>query len=186
MRFILAAAVSFALAALAYAQTQPQNMLVHGQSINGMLEINGSAEHVINLESEQFVYGEVIQHDVDVTVTIFDPNDNVADRFDLSARGTEPLEIETRVAGQYRIEITPEEDESGSYSISIERVEAVNTDPVRRLDQLLSQFTGDDVPGGVVAVVRDGEIVHYQAVGMANLVHDVPFDFSDAQSRPGT
>jgi len=164
------------LATLVQAQTEQRIVLVPGQSAHGTLNIDGSAEHVIELESDQFVYGEVIQHDVDVTVTIFDPNDNVADRFDLSARGAEPLEIETRVAGQFRIEISPAETESGSYSINIERVEAVNTDPVRRLDQLLSQFTGDDVPGGVVAVVRDGEIVHSQSVGMANLTHDVPFD----------
>jgi CubicO group peptidase (beta-lactamase class C family) len=176
MRIVLAAVVSLALAALAQAQMERPTMLVPGQPAHGTLEIDGSAEHLIELESEQFVYGEVIQHDVDVTVTIFDPNDNVADRFDLSARGAEPLEIETHVAGQFRIEISPAEEESGSYSINIERVEAVNTDPVRRLDQLLSQFTGDDVPGGVVAVVRDGEIVHSQSVGMANLVHDVPFD----------
>ena len=176
MKIVLAAVVSLALATPVQAQTEQQNILVPGQSAHGTLNIDGTAEHVIDLESDQFVYGEVIQHDVDVTVTIFDPNDNVADRFDLSARGAEPLEIETRVAGRFRIEISPAEEESGSYSISIERVEAVNTDPVRRLDQLLSQFTGDDVPGGVVAVVRDGEIVHSQSVGMANLVHDVPFD----------
>lgn len=176
MRIVFAAVVGLALATLVQAQTERPNMLAPGQSAHGTLEIDGSAEHVIELDSGQFVYGEVIQHDVDVTVTIFDPNDDVADRFDLSARGAEPLEMETRVAGQFRIEVSPAEEESGSYSISIERVEAVNTDPVRRLDQLLSQFTGDDVPGGVVVVVRDGEIVHSKAVGMANLAHEVPFD----------
>ena len=176
MRFVPVALACLALVAPVHSQTETENLLHNGQSVHGTLAAEGSAEYFINLEDEQFVYGEVIQHDVDVTVTVFDPNDNVADRFDLSARGAEPVEFDTRVTGTFRIEITPADEESGRYSISIDRVESLHTDPVRRLDQLLSQFTGDDVPGGVVAVVRDGEIVHSQSVGMANLAHNVPFD----------
>lgn len=42
------------------------------------------------------------------------------------------------------------------------------------LDDLFSAWDGSDRPGGVVAVVRDGAIVHTKAYGMADLERSVP------------
>ncbi len=44
-----------------------------------------------------------------------------------------------------------------------------------RVDLLMADYSGPDTPGGVVAVVRAGEIVFQRAYGMANLTHDIPF-----------
>ncbi|MGY8794502.1 MAG: serine hydrolase domain-containing protein, partial [Woeseiales bacterium] len=67
------------------------------------------------------------------------------------------------------------DDQPGDYSISLQRIEAVALVPERRLDQLLSAFEGDDQPGAVVAVIRNGRVIHSHAVGMANLQHRIPF-----------
>lgn len=42
------------------------------------------------------------------------------------------------------------------------------------MDELFSAWSGDDVPGVVVSVVRDGEPVFAKGYGMANLTHDIP------------
>jgi CubicO group peptidase (beta-lactamase class C family) len=39
----------------------------------------------------------------------------------------------------------------------------------------MAQYDRDDVPGGVVGVIRDGELAFAEAYGMANLSHGIPF-----------
>jgi CubicO group peptidase (beta-lactamase class C family) len=141
-----------------------------------MLEVHDQADYATDLEANNFVYGEIDQVDFDVKVTVLDPSGNIVGTFDGSARGAEPIQFESKTAGRFTIRIEGFEDQSGSYSIALERAEPVATDPQERLDQLLSAYVGDSTPGAIVAVIRDGEVVHYQAVGMANLTFDIPFD----------
>ncbi len=130
----------------------------------------------MELAAEQFVYAEVDQVDVDVLVNVFDHEGVLVNRFDQSKRGNEPIQFETKKTGLYRLVIEPvAEDANGSVVIELETAEPVATAPEARLDQLLSQFKGDDTPGAIVAVIRGGEIVYLQAVGMANLRHGIPF-----------
>ena len=42
------------------------------------------------------------------------------------------------------------------------------------VDEFLSQWDKNDMPGGAVGVVKDGKLVYKRAFGMANLDHDVP------------
>ncbi|MEO0556655.1 MAG: serine hydrolase [Bacteroidota bacterium] len=49
------------------------------------------------------------------------------------------------------------------------------TDPEATVQQLFAHRAGDDTPGALVAVVQDGEIVHQEAFGMANLTHGIPY-----------
>jgi CubicO group peptidase (beta-lactamase class C family) len=147
-----------------------------GRTVAGSLEQDGRHEHFVELDAAQFVYGEVDQLDVDVKVTVFDPRGDIVGSFDGPARGAEAITLETGSAGRFRIEVAADDEQSGDYTLTLQRIEAVATDPAQRVDQLLSAFTGDDVPGGIVAVYRDGEVVHTQAVGMANLSHGLPFE----------
>jgi len=149
---------------------------VPGQPVSATLETNGQADYATDLEANNFVYGEVDQIDFDVKVTVLDENGNIVDSFDQSARGAEPIRFETKSAGRFTIRVAGFEEESGSYSIALQRAEPIATNPQERLDQLLSAFVGDGTPGAIVAVIREGEIVHYQAVGMANLTYGIPFD----------
>ncbi len=158
------------------ARSDAETVLVVGQPVSAMLEVHDQADYATDLEANNFVYGEIDQVDFDVKVTVLDPSGNIVGTFDGSARGAEPIQFESKTAGRFTIRIEGFEDQSGSYSIALERAEPVATDPQERLDQLLSAYVGDSTPGAIVAVIRDGEVVHYQAVGMANLTFDIPFD----------
>lgn len=152
-----------------------ESILSPGQSLSGTLEAEGSEEFVVDLDSNSFVYAEVDQLDFDARVTVLDPDGNIVGTYDGPARGAEPIQFETRTDGRFTIRVAGFEDQAGSFSIAVHRAEPVATDPKQRLDQLLSAFAGNDTPGAVVAVIRDGAVVHHQAVGMANLTYDIPF-----------
>ena len=152
-----------------------ESMLSPGQLLSGELAAGEHEEFVIDLESNSFIYAEVDQLDFDVRVTVLEPDGTIVGTFDGPARGTEPVRFETRTDGRYTIRVAGIEDQSGSFSIVVQRAEPVAADPKERLDQLLSAFAGDGTPGAVVAVIRDGQVIHHQAVGMANLTYDIPF-----------
>ena len=42
-------------------------------------------------------------------------------------------------------------------------------------NKLFEQFNNESTPGGVVMVMRDGEVVFERSFGMANLTHNIPF-----------
>ncbi len=130
--------------------------------------------YTIELGADQFVFGEVDQRSVDVAVTVRDPEGEVVRRFDDRRLGVERIHFETRPAGTYRIEVAPAGEGSGRYTVRLDRVEPVAVDLEERVGQLMAPYTGD-VPGGVVGVVRDGELVFARGYGMANLTHHVPF-----------
>ena len=46
-------------------------------------------------------------------------------------------------------------------------------DPASKVDALFAEFNAPDRPGYVVAVVRDGRVVHAKGYGMADLERDV-------------
>lgn len=148
--------------------------LVPGQVRSDSLAATDVHTYSIDLPAHQFVYGEADQQTVDVVVTVYAPDGGVVHQFDGPARGPETFQFDTDVAGRYRIEVKPFEQAEGRYTIAIERVEPVATEPARRVDQLMAAYDGTDVPGGVVAVVRDGEITFARGYGMANLEYGVP------------
>lgn len=43
-----------------------------------------------------------------------------------------------------------------------------------RVDSLMADYRGDDSPGAVVGVTRDGEVVFVKGYGMADLTHGIP------------
>lgn len=164
------------LSASVWAGADPTQTLDVGVPVTVALAEGASNSHWVDLEADHFVYGEVDQHDVDVKITVYDAGDQVVGLFDGPWRGDDPVYLDTESSGRFRIEVaTVEDDEAGSYTLTIERVEPVASEPEQRLTQLLSRFTGDDVPGAVVAVIRAGKVAHSQAVGMANLTFGIPF-----------
>jgi hypothetical protein len=135
--------------------------------------------HVYGLaaEKEQFVHGEAFQSGVDVVVTVTDPDGSTVGAFDSSARGPEYLHFETNKAGLYRISVTPFEDEEGEYSVRILRQEPLADTPEGKVDQMMAPY-GAETPGGVVAVVRGGEIDFSAGYGLANVEYGVPNSIS--------
>lgn len=135
----------------------------------------GTRGYTVDLAADHFVYGEVDQRTVDVRITVRDPAGKPVERVDGRRRGVEPFHFEAREPGTYRIEVAAAGDTAGSYGLRLERVEPVAVDVAGRVDQLMAPYAGD-VPGGVVAVVREGEVVFARGYGMADLTHGVPFE----------
>ncbi len=147
-----------------------------GQEVSDSLSSNSTHSYSINLDSDQFIYGKVEQKTVDVVVKIFDEQNEKIAEFDGPARGRETFLFETESSGKYKLEVTPFEKEQGEYSISISMVEPLATVPAERVEQLMTPYTGKDVPGAAVIVTKDEKVLFKGAVGMANLTYDVPFE----------
>ena len=144
-------------------------------STAGSLVPGGSATHTLDLDAGMFVHGEVDQQSVDVAVTVTDPSGETVREVDGRTRGLESFNFETEAAGTYVVTVAADDDDAGEYEFRVIRSEPVATDPVERLDQLMSPWDGDDRAGAIAAVVDNGELVHVHTVGMANLSHGVPW-----------
>lgn len=152
-----------------------QEELRVGRTLSGSLSAGDTASYSLQADSAQFIFLEVDQHSVDVVVRVLDPADAQRRRVDVTAAGPERLSGETIQAGTYTIQVIPFESDTGDYSITLLRLEDVETDPGKLVDQLMSPYDLDDTPGGVVHVWRDGRVLHSKAYGMANLSYGVPY-----------
>lgn len=186
MKHILAALVATGLSASFASAQQPATALTPGQLHTDSLAGEETDTFTVALEADRFVLGEVDQQTVDVVITVLGPDGERITRVDFSARGPEVFQFDTEAAGLHRIEVEPFEEGTGSYEIVLLRVEPVATQPEDRVGQLMAAYDRDDVPGGVVAVVRRGELAFAEAYGMANLTHSVPFTTTTASNIGST
>ena len=162
-------------ASLAASRTWAQDAtpLTIGEAVTRDLGSDDAHAYTLDLDAGQFVYGDVDQQTVDVVVTVYGPDDAVVQVFDNPARGPEPFQFKTVVAGSYRVEVTPFQEQEGRYVMQLRLAEPVATTPEGQVDQRMVLY-GEDTPGGVVAVVKDGEIIFAKGYGMANLEYRVP------------
>lgn len=174
LAIVLAMLVAGALAPGAVQAQEAATPLAEGQSRSDSLATGDPHTYTVDLEADQFVYGEANQQTVDVVVTVYGPDGNTLDAFDNPARGAEPFQFSTDAAGPHRIEVTPFEQEQGRYTVALKRVESVATAPEKRVDQLMAAYEGEDTPGGVVGVVQGGEVTFSEGYGMADLAQEIP------------
>jgi len=143
--------------------------------VEGELGVEVPDTFHLTLTSPMYLFGEVDQQSVDVVVTLFDSASNFIGRFDGPARGPEIFYFQTEYPGDYILEVAPFEKETGHYTLNLKVAEPLATDPRKQAVQLLTPFTGDDVPGASVGVMRDGKILYSKTCGMADLSYYVPF-----------
>lgn len=177
--FALLLTTSFVLA-------QTSKPISVGEEIEGSLQTGSAHSYTIELNAESYLYGIVNQKTVDVVVTIYNPGDEKAATFDSPARGRESFQLNTKAAGTYRIEVTPFEEEEGEYSIKIIKVESIAKDPAGKVDQWMTQYSGEDVPGAAAMVILNGEVVFQKSYGMANLAYNVPMGKETAHNIGST
>lgn len=146
-----------------------------GAIIEGRLEAETPDTFRLNLGADIYIFGVIDQISVDVVVTLYDSTGNNLGRFDGPDEGPETFQFEIDDAGEYLLEVAPFEDDSGSYTIELKIAEPIAKDPEKRADQLFTPYTGNDVPGGVIGVMRDGKLIFSKAYGMANLSHNIAF-----------
>lgn len=147
-----------------------------GKEISDSLPAKSSHSYNIELDSAQFVYGFVNQKTVDVAVKVLNPEGKPAAQFDGPGRGNEYFYFETKSAGKYTVQVTPFEESQGRYSIKFTRAEPLAREPGKRVSQYMTPYSGKDVPGAAVLVLKDDKILFQQAYGMANLTYQIPFE----------
>jgi len=152
-----------------------QDVMLLVPEVNHERQITTDETHVfeIDVPSDQFVVGEANQLTIDVVVTVYHPDGRLLDTFDSPARGPEPFQFESVQAGLHRIEVTPFAEETGQYVMQILLVEPVASTPEGKVDQLMA-FYNKSTPGGVIAVIKSGDVVFSKGYGMANLEYGIP------------
>jgi CubicO group peptidase (beta-lactamase class C family) len=179
-RTFAATTVTFAALAFAFfsapevgAQAIP---LSTGSPVAGSLQAADTVTYTVTAGEDYLVRGAVDQISVDVIVRVLHPAGRVVSTIDGPAEGPEHFQFETDEAGDWQIQVIPFEEGSGDYTITIDLLEPVATDPRGLADQLLSAYDRDDSPGAAVSVWRDGETLFSKAYGTANLAYGIPWD----------
>lgn len=143
--------------------------------VEGRLEQESPDTFYFDFSADTYIYGVCEQLTVDVVVSLFDSTGTSLGEFDGPATGPEDFMFEISDAGRYMLEIAPFEKKTGEYTLELKIVEPLATNPEKRADQLMVAYSGENVPGGVVAVIRDGKLVFSKAYGMAHLSHGIPY-----------
>ncbi len=171
--FNAVALASFTFASSLSAQAIP---LSAGSPLSGSLQAGDTVAYTVAAGDDYLVRGAVDQLTVDVIVRILNPAGRMVRTIDGPAEGPEHFQFETDAEGDWQIQVIPFEEGSGEYTIVLELLEPVATDPRELADQLLSAYDREDSPGAVVSVWRDGETVFSKAYGMANLSYGIPWE----------
>jgi len=168
-RFLLTAALLLvALPATAQQHLRP------GDRVEGSLTAESKDIYTFDAEEDYYLYGYVDQLTVDVVVTVFDPSGEQVNEFDSPARGPEPFQFSPEASGRFRVEVTSFEGAEGDYAMVLVAAEPKATNPRKLVDQMMTPFSGDDVPGAAISILLDGKIEFAKGYGMANLTYDVP------------
>ena len=146
-----------------------------GEVAEGTLELETPDTFYFDFGADTYIYGVCDQLTVDVVVSLYDSDGASLGKFDGPGVGPEEFNFEVSEAGRYKLEIAPFEKKTGGYTLELKIVEPVATDPAKRADQLMYTYSGDDVPGGVIGVIRDGQLIFSKAYGMADLTYGIPF-----------
>ncbi|HUP90515.1 MAG TPA: serine hydrolase [Longimicrobiales bacterium] len=168
---LLFAAFIAAAATPAFAQTS-YTIALKAPAVERIVMPGKAHTYSLNLPARYFVSAAADQRSADVVVKVFDPTGRQLGSWDGPARGDETFKFNTRVAGEYKIEVSAFERDSGAYALRLIRSEPFATSPEARVAQIMSDYDST-TPGGVVAVVRSGKIVFARGYGMANLEHGV-------------
>jgi CubicO group peptidase (beta-lactamase class C family) len=168
IRALVAATLLLALPASAQQHLRP------GDHAEGSLTAASKDIYTFDAETDFYLYGYVDQLTVDVVVTIVDPTGQHVNEFDSPARGPEPFQFSPEVSGRYRVEVTSFEGAEGDYEIVLVAAEPKATNPKRLVDQMMTPFSGNDVPGAAISILLDGKVAFAKGYGMANLAYNIP------------
>ena len=149
-----------------------QDTLRPGDMVGGSVSEGDTVFYVTDVDAGHFIMGEITDLTGNATVELLDPAGRAV------AGATYPLAFafETSEAGQYRFQIFVEDDGAGDFEVFLDRIEPIETDPAKLVDQLMFPYDRDDSPGAAVSVWQNGRNIFLGAYGMANLAYGIPFD----------
>ncbi|TDI73202.1 MAG: serine hydrolase [Bacteroidetes bacterium] len=164
---------SLLLLVLLFAQFASAQELKVGDEYPGTLTPDTTHTYTFQSYDGFYVYGFANQISVDVVVKVLDPDGEQIAEFDSPARGPEPFQITPEKDGEYTITIEPFEGAEGDYIIRLVANEKKETDPEKLVDQMMTPFSSDDVPGATISVVKNGKLIFSKGYGMSNLTYGV-------------
>lgn len=167
---LLFAAVLLLIASPANAQQH----LDPGDRVSGSLTAESKDTYTFDADEDFYLYGYVDQITVDVVVTVMDPDGARVNEFDSPARGPEPFQFSPETSGRYTLEITSFEGAEGTYEVVLVASEPKATNPRKLVDQMMTPFSADDVPGAAISILKEGKVAFAKGYGMANLTYDIP------------
>lgn len=147
-----------------------------GEIVEGSLELESPDTFYFDFSADTYIYGICNQVTVDVVVSLYDSAGSSLGQFDGPALGPEVFNFAIDEAGSYMLEIAPFEKKTGIYTLELKVVEPLATEPEKRADQLFYTYNEEGVPGGVVGVIKRGEVAFSKAYGLANLSHGIPYE----------
>jgi len=149
-----------------------QDTLRPGSLVGGSVSESDTVYYVIDVAAEHFIMGDVTDLTGNAIIQLLDPEGRQV------AGTTYPLAFafETSEAGQYRLQIFAEDDGAGGFEVFLDRIEPIETNPAKLVDQLMFPYDRDDSPGAAVSVWQNGRNIFLGAYGMANLAYGIPFD----------
>jgi len=149
--------------------------LQRGRTVRGSLAAGDTARYSLEVRDTFFVFGEVAQISVPVTVRVLDAEGQQRGRFAGPGVGANRFALRLDKGGTYTLQVIPEEGRKGDYALTLHRVEPVAKDPARLVEQLMARYDGPESPGAAVRVWRAGRTLYSRAFGMANLAYRIPF-----------
>lgn len=163
----------------ATAQNRPPQ-LVLGESVERSLAAGERHAYSVWLDAGHFLFATVDQHGIDVYLSILDTNGNVVATGEgqRGMHGLEHVSFFPDTSGVFWLAILPRSERAtpGSYSITLENLEPAATNPGDRVDQVFAAWDRLGSPGAAVAVVQNGEIVHANGYGSAQLEYGIPIE----------
>ena len=126
--FALTALVSLAQQTSSPTTTIEAQQLEQGKPIERELKYKEAHNYKLTLASGQFLNAAVNQRGIDVVVRVFAPDERLLAEIDSpnGRQGDEPIALEAKSAGTYRIEVIPNEEggetASGRYEIRINEI----------------------------------------------------------------
>ena len=151
-----------ALVPLAQQTSSPTTTVVaqqleQGKPIERELKSKEAHDYKLTLASGQFLNAAVNQRGIDVVVRVFAPDEKLVAEIDSpnGAQGDEPIALEAKSAGMYRIEVIPNEEggetASGRYEIRINEILSADTYAKRLAEHKRAQAS-------VVAWLRENAV----------------------------
>lgn len=156
-------------------------VLKEHQIVNAYIKGSDKHRYHIELKKDQFAEFRLVQKGEDLMVSTFDTQGEKIDVFDLTSDfGEELATITSDIAGHYILEIQPFTDVkvATNYSLEVKDISAKALFSSEKVAQYLAPWDSATSPGLAIAVVKDGEIIHSNGFGLANLEYSIPLSSS--------
>jgi CubicO group peptidase (beta-lactamase class C family) len=168
----------FAFLFQAQAQTAANsNFLSVKNPIKTNLKFKETHDYFVSLKAGQFASVKIKQISIGVYFAVSDPNGKLLQIADFNGINySESIIVEAAVEGVYKIRVGWDygEPRSGSYEISLDRLEKSAKIPNAKAEQLLNSWYNSQSPGAAVAVLKNNKIIFKSVKGLASVEYDIP------------